>query len=207
MVSIIDRLCAGVHRSLLSRRGLAMARGEVRARMIGATVRLLAENGPPGASLGDVLESAQAPRGSTYHHFPGGKRELYREALDLASARALDALEPVRGQPAAVVVEQFFWLWRSLLTRTELRSGCAVIAVAVAGEEPESVEHAGEIFRTWRTHLENLFTEGGQSRPRSLALAALTLAAAEGAVAVARAERDLEAFDLVTRQVVAVAGD
>ena len=52
-----------------------MARGEVRARMVGATVRLLAENGPPGASLRDVLESAQAPRGSTYHHFPGGKRE------------------------------------------------------------------------------------------------------------------------------------
>ncbi len=184
-----------------------MARGEVRARMVGATVRLLAENGPPGASLGAVLESAQAPRGSTYHHFPGGKRELYREALDLASSRALDALEPVRGQPAAVVVHQFFLLWRSLLTRSDLRSGCAVLAVAVAGDEPDSVEHAGEIFRIWRTHLENLLIEGGQSRPRSRALASLTLAAAEGAVAVARAERDLEAFDLVERQVVAMTRD
>jgi AcrR family transcriptional regulator len=173
--------------------------------MVGATVRLLAQNGPPGASLGDVLESAQAPRGSTYHHFPGGKRELYREALDLASRRALDALEPARGQPAAVVVRQFFSLWRSLLTRTELRAGCAVLAVAVASEEPETVQHAGEIFRTWRTHLEGLFIEGGQSRPRARALAAVTLAAAEGAVALARAERDLAAFDLVARQVVALA--
>ena len=104
-----------------------------------------------------------------------------------------------------MVVQQFFSLWRSLLTRTELRAGCAVLAVAGAGEEPENVEHAGEIFRTWRTHLEHLFTESGLSRPRSRALAALTLAAAEGAVAVARAERDLEAFDLVARQVAAVA--
>jgi TetR/AcrR family transcriptional repressor of lmrAB and yxaGH operons len=130
-----------------------MTRGQVRARMVAATVRLLAENGPPGASLGDVLESAQAPRGSTYHHFPGGKRELYREALDLASSRALDALEPARGQPAAVVVQQFFSLWRSLLTKTELRSGCAVLAVAVAGEEPESVEHAGDFLLSLRTLL------------------------------------------------------
>jgi hypothetical protein len=80
-----------------------------------------------------------------------------------------------------------------------------VLAVAVASEEPETVEHAGEIFRTWRTHLEGLFIEGGQSRPRARALAAVTLAAAEGAVALARAERDLAAFDLVARQVVALA--
>jgi AcrR family transcriptional regulator len=122
------------------------AKGEARARMVEGTVRLLAENGPPGASFGDVLKSAGACRGSTYHHFPGGKRELYLAAVD----RALGALESARGKPADVVVKQFFAMWRSLLTATELRAGCAVLAVAV-GEEPETVQHAGEIFRIWRT--------------------------------------------------------
>ena len=182
-----------------------MAKGEVRARMVAGTVRLLAENGPPGASFGDVLELTGASRGSTYHHFPGGKQELYEAALDLASARALEALEPVRGEPADVVVERFFAMWRHLLTATDLRAGCAVLAVAVAGEQPEVVEHAGEIFRGWRAHLESLFVDGGLTRERARSLSALTIAAAEGGVAVARAEHDLEPFELVAAQVIASA--
>jgi TetR/AcrR family transcriptional repressor of lmrAB and yxaGH operons len=182
-----------------------VAKGEVRARMVAGAVRLLAEGGPSGASFGDVLELTGASRGSTYHHFPGGKRELYLAALDLASDRALEALEPVRGEPADVVVERFFAMWRSLLTGTELRAGCAVLAVAVAGEQPDAVEHAGEIFSRWRVHLAQLLVDGGLAEEKATALAALTIAAAEGAVALARAEQDLEPFELVARQVVAAA--
>lgn len=190
---------------VLSIGGGELAKGEVRARMVAATVRLLAENGPPGASFGDVLASTGASRGSTYHHFPGGKRELYQAALDLASDRALAALEPARGKPPDAVVKQFFARWRRLLTGTELHAGCAVLAVAVAGEEPETVEHAGEIFRTWRVHLESMFVDGGLGRAQARALAALTITAAEGAVAVARAVQDMEPFDLVAHQVIAAA--
>jgi TetR/AcrR family transcriptional repressor of lmrAB and yxaGH operons len=95
----------------------------------------------------------------------------------------LAALEPARGKSADVIVKQFFAMWRSLLTGTELRAGCAVLAVAVAGEESEPVEHAGQIFRTWREHLESMFVDGGLGRARARALAALTIASAEGAVA------------------------
>jgi TetR/AcrR family transcriptional repressor of lmrAB and yxaGH operons len=182
-----------------------VAKGEMRGRMVSAAVRLLAQHGPPGASVGDVLNEAGAARGSTYHHFPGGKRELYAEALDLASSRALQALEPVRGASAEVVVTAFFSMWRHLLTATDLRAGCAVLAVAVAGQEPETVAHAGAIFRDWRTHLEELLVDGGLARSRAVALAALTITAAEGAVAIARAEQDLELFELVAEQVIAAA--
>jgi hypothetical protein len=75
----------------------------------------------------------------------------------------------------------------------------------VAGEDLETVEHAGEIFRTWCLHLEGLFVDGGLGRARARALAALTISAAEGAVAVARAEQKLEPLDLVARQVIAAA--
>ena len=122
-----------------------MAKGEVRARMVAGAVRLLAEHGPPGASFGDVLEATGASRGSTYHHFPGGKKEMYTAALDLASDRALTTIEDVRGQPARVVVERFVEMWRTLLTATDLRLGCAVLAVAVAGEDEQVVDHAGRL--------------------------------------------------------------
>ncbi len=182
-----------------------MAKGEVRERMISGAVRLLAEHGPAGASFGDVLEATGAPRGSTYHHFPGGKRELYVAALDLASDRARDALEEVRGQPAVAVVSRFFAMWRTLLTATDLRAGCAVLAVAVGGDDDAAVEHAGAVFTAWRQHLESLLRDGGLTAKRATALAALTISSAEGAVALARAERSLEPFDLVARQVTELA--
>jgi len=50
-----------------------------------------------------------------------------------------------------------------------------------------------------------LFVDGGLTRAKAKALAALTIAAAEGAVAIARAEQDLEPFELVARQVMAAA--
>ena len=181
-----------------------MATGDVRARMVSTAARLLAENGPPGASLGDVLVSSGASRGSTYHHFPGGKRELYVAALDLASDRGYAALEGVRGQSSRVILEQFFAMWHTLLTRTDLRSGCAVLAVAVAGEDPATIVHAGEIFRSWRAHLESLLIEAGTEPARARTLAAVAIAAAEGAVAVARAEQSLEVFELVAAEVMRV---
>jgi AcrR family transcriptional regulator len=179
-----------------------MPKGEVRERMVRGAVRLLARNGPPGASIGDVLALTGAPRGSTYHHFPGGRAELYRAALDEASTRATAYLEPVRGRSADAVVKRFFVMWRELLLASDLSAGCAVLAVAVAGEDAEAVEHSGVVFAQWRDHLAALLHEGGLTRARSRALAATVIAAAEGAVVVARAEGDLAAFDLVTREMV-----
>jgi AcrR family transcriptional regulator len=178
-----------------------MAKGEVRERMVSTAARLLAERGPTRASFGDVLRTSGASRGSIYHHFPRGKREMYAAALDLVSQRAYDALDDARGEPAVVIVEKFFAMWRTLLSRTDLEVGCAVLAVAVAGEDPFTVDRAGQIFTSWRGHLTSLLIDGGLPEHRAERVAATTLAAAEGAVAVARAERSIASFDLVAEQV------
>ncbi|MDT5299116.1 MAG: TetR/AcrR family transcriptional regulator, lmrAB and yxaGH operons repressor [Mycobacterium sp.] len=178
-----------------------MAKGEARERMVSTAARLLAEKGPTGASFGDVLRTSGTSRGSTYHHFPQGKREMYAAALDLASQRAFDALEDARGDSAVAIVEKFFVMWRTLLSRSDLKVGCAVLAVAVAGEDQDNVDHAGQIFTTWRAHLASLFLDAGLTRARAESLAATTLASAEGAVAIARAEHSISSFDLVATQV------
>src|ERR1700678_3669744 len=120
-------------------------RGAVRARMVEGALRLLATKGVEGTSFAKVLEATDAPRGSVYHHFPGGKPELIHAALDLASSRGLAAMEANRGQPAAVVAQRFLALWRSLLDYSRLTAGCAVVAVTVAPDDAEILDHAGEI--------------------------------------------------------------
>jgi len=174
-----------------------MPRGEVRSRMVEGAITLLASKGVEGTSFAEVLAVADAPRGSVYHHFPGGKPELLHSALELMGQRTRDLMERARGQPAREVVARFLDLWRLLLDASNLGAGCAVVAVAVAPFDDELVDHAGTVFRNWREHLSGLLEVGGLG-PRSAAqFAALLLASTEGAVAICRAERDRRAFDEV----------
>src|SRR5919201_518936 len=51
-----------------------------RQRMIESAMALVAEHGVDGTSFSQVIEHSGAPRGSIYHHFPGGKAQLMEEA-------------------------------------------------------------------------------------------------------------------------------
>lgn len=168
-----------------------------RQRMIERTAVLLAKKGLQGTSFSEVLEASGAPRGSLYHHFPGGKNELVLEALALAGARAIGVLDGLRGKPATEVAEGFFALWRWVLSASDFGAGCAVVAVTVAAEEPALLARAAEVFRAWRSELGALLETGGVPAAQAPGLAAMLIAASEGAVILARAERSFEPFDLV----------
>jgi AcrR family transcriptional regulator len=173
---------------------------DVKQRMIEKAVVLLARKGLQGTSFSEVLEASGAPRGSLYHHFPGGKSELVLAAMNEASRRALTALEALKGQPADKVAEAFTSIWATVLTRSHLEAGCAVVAVTLASDSTVLRERAGEIFKAWRELLSRMLTEGGVSRGRSDGLAAGLIAACEGAVAIARAENSMKPFNLVVAE-------
>ena len=173
---------------------------DVKQRMIEKAVVLLARKGLQRASFSEVLEASGAPRGSLYHHFPGGKNELVLAAMNEASRRALAALETFKGQPADKVAEAFTSLWASVLTHSRLEAGCAVVAVTLASDSPVLRERAGEIFKAWRDLLSRMLLEGGVQRERSDGLAAGLIAACEGAVAIARAENSMKPFLLVVAE-------
>jgi AcrR family transcriptional regulator len=176
-----------------------MAQGDVRTKMVKGAAGLLATKGVEGTSFAEVLAVTDAPRGSIYHHFPGGKSELVHAALDLVSTRALAVMESKRGSSAKAIVEQFLDLWRQLLDYSELTAGCAVVAVTVAGSDDDLLDHAGAIFRDWTVHLAGLLVAGGVAESAAQQLAVMIIAATEGAVALCRAERSREPFDVVDK--------
>jgi AcrR family transcriptional regulator len=182
-------------------------RGAVRSRMVDGAVRLLATKGVEGTSFADVLNATGSPRGSVYHHFPGGKPELLHAALDLASERGLAAMEASRGLPAAVVVERFLDLWRGLLDYSQLTAGCAVVAVTVAANDDDLLDHAGTIFRTWTELLTGLCEAGGMDNKSARSLAVTVIAATEGVVAICRAERSMEPFEEIHSVLLALVED
>ena len=168
--------------------------------MINHAAILLAQKGPQGASFNDVLEASGAPRGSLYHHFPGGKEELVLAAMDAASRRAEALLEPVRGQPADKAAEAFIGLWRTVLIRSGFEAGCAVLAVAVASGSPQLRDRAKQIFRAWRALLASILNEGGVDPERADGVATMLISACEGAVALSRAEGSLAPFELAAAE-------
>ena len=172
-------------------------REDVRSNMVDGAVILLATQGVEGTWFKEVLGVANAPRGSVYHHFPGGKSELLHAALDRASGRALEAMEATRGQSALEVLERFLALWRALLDYSQLRAGCAVVSVAVTGPEGDILEHVGAIFRTWTEQLAELFVAGGMAEDAAHTMATVTIAATEGAVVISRAQQTRAPFDEV----------
>jgi AcrR family transcriptional regulator len=171
--------------------------------MVTSAVDLLARRGLQATSFSEVLEHSGAPRGSVYHHFPGGKDQMIDSALDVAGGRAIELIDRKAGAPAEELAAWFLHIWREVLIRGKFEAGCAVLAVAVAADSPELLEHTARVFRTWRKRLAELLEQGGLSSSDAARFAAVLVASSEGAVVMARAEQSLEPFDLVAEQLLA----
>ena len=186
---------------VIVKKKVRMVRG-VRERMVASAVDLLARRGLQATSFSEVLEHSGAPRGSVYHHFPGGKDQMIGSALDAAGARAIELLDRKAGAPAEDVATWFLHIWREVLIRGKFEAGCAVLAVAVAAGSPELLDQTALVFRTWRRRLAELLEQGGLRPEDAQRFAAMLVASSEGAVVLARAEQSLEPFDLVAEQLV-----
>jgi len=164
-----------------------------RARLIAAAARLFQENGYAATGLSEILTLAGAPKGSLYHHFPGGKAELAAAAMRGAGGllretlRArLDTAGDAAGAIEAFAGDLAGWLEGSGFTR-----GCPVATVALEqtpgdGELADAV--AGAFSRTVDM-LAAMIAADGVPTGRAGRLAGLTLAALEGAMLLARIQQ------------------
>lgn len=171
--------------------------GDVRERMVQSAVILLARHGYQATSFSEVLNHSGAPRGSIYHHFPDGKDQLIAAAIELAGTRAVALLDSLEGGSAAEIVDGFVAMWRVVLERSEFGAGCSVLAVTVSSSSDELLDQARDIFRAWSGRLAQLFRAAGQSNSSAESSAVLLIAATEGAVVLARAERSFAPLDAV----------
>ena len=181
----------------------AMAEG-VRERMIRSAITLFAERGVQGTSFADVIAHSGAPRGSIYHHFPGGKDELVKAVLATMTALGPRALAPLEGRDAAGVIDGFIDGWQRTLDTSDFAVGCSVLGITVTTEDVAIRSGAGAVFEVWASELTRLLREGGVADADARPLAWTLISSAEGAVAVCRARRSLEPLDAVRAQLKAL---
>ncbi len=174
---------------------------DARRRIVAGAADLLGRRGPGTTSIRETARHAGAPLGSTYHYFPGGKDELLAEAVRHTGATVAAGLRRALREGPEQGLRSYLALWRSLLVEGDFRAGCPVLAVAVQepGREGPSpaLEAAAEAFDTWQGLLEGSLREHGVPDGEAGEVAALAVAAAEGAVALCRARRTTDALDAV----------
>lgn len=177
-----------------------------RDQMIRAAAELLSERGLSGASFSTVLERSGAPRGSIYHHFPGGKDELAADAIVLVGERVERLVVELDPKTPADLVRAFIAPWRHVLVRSDFVAGCAI--AAVANERlavPALAERAAAVFATWEARLADKLVALGVRAKEARAFATLVLASLEGALVLCRASRDTTAIDRVEASLIACA--
>ena len=80
--------------------------GDTRERLLTAAQRLFRKRGYHATGLIDILEVAQAPKGSLYHHFPGGKEAIGVCVVEKISSGLLNLLVQSRARSTEAVLRQ-----------------------------------------------------------------------------------------------------
>jgi AcrR family transcriptional regulator len=174
-----------------------------RERMIVSTAVLVRERGARATSLDAVLEHSGAPRGSVYHHFPGGREQLLREATDYAGEYVARRLEREAAEDPLAAIDSLLDKYRTSLVASDFRAGCPVVALAVesAGDGPGVRDQVVGAFDRWRQILAGGFTAAGIDEARSDELALLVVSGVEGALILSRAYRDLGPLESMRREI------
>jgi AcrR family transcriptional regulator len=172
-------------------------RRDGRALLLKGARQLLAEKGYAGMELRDVAERGKAPRGSIYHHFPGGKVQLAREAAELEGTTIRDLIErSLEERGLRETLFMFGEIFRRRVADHPERLGCPVAAAALARpEDPELAAVATAAFQSWERPIAAALRDEGVSAKEAEDFAGLVVSTVEGALLRARAATDMAPLD------------
>jgi TetR/AcrR family transcriptional repressor of lmrAB and yxaGH operons len=165
-------------------------RTATRTQLVDAAILLFRRQGVSGTGIDEVCRKAGVTKGVFAHHFPTGKRELLTAAVERNAEDVRNLLarlaERSNGSPPELV-RTLFATYARMFRKYGWDFGCPVAAAVIEGREDEEV--VGAAFASWRSALREMRFAPGVD--------ALVVAAFEGAILQARADRNADVFDQV----------
>ena len=185
-----------------------MARRSPRDAMLDSAIALFRERGVAATSLRDVVAHSKAPRGSIYHHFPGGKEELARDATRRAGDLISSLItELVASADPVATVDRLVAHWTGVLLGSDYAAGCPIAAAALAPDDAAGArDAAGAAFGEWEELLAGALSSRGTPPQEAADRAALVVSAIEGALLVSRARRTDAPLRAVGRELASLLG-
>ena len=173
--------------------------GTTKARILDTTAELFMRYGYTGTGLKQIVADANAPFGSLYHHFPGGKQELGVEVIHRSGAMYLELVMGVFDAAPDIVtgVHDCFAGAAEVLRATDYADACPIetVALEVASTNEPLREATAEVFESWIEGARAKFRAAGIDDSTARELSFSVIALLEGAFVLARASRTTEALD------------
>jgi AcrR family transcriptional regulator len=171
-----------------------------RQRIVEASAELFRHQGYSATGVKQIVEAAQAPFGSLYHFFPGGKEELGAEAIRASGAIYALLISAVFDPAPDIVtgVRDFFAGAAEHLRETGYEDACpiATVALEVSSSSETMREACAEVFESWIEAGAGRHETAGINAERARELTIAILAALEGAFVLARALRTTEPLEI-----------
>jgi AcrR family transcriptional regulator len=165
-------------------------------RIMDSSAELFRRQGYAGTGIKQILAAANAPFGSLYHFFPGGKEQLGAETIR-SSGRLyteLFATIAVQAPDVPTAVGEFFSGAAETLLQTGYADACpiATVALEVSSTNEQLREACAEVFDSWITGATQYFAAAGIAPQDARELALSMLCLLEGAFIFCRALRSTE---------------
>ena len=143
-------------------------------RIMDSSAELFRRQGYAGTGIKQILAAANAPFGSLYHFFPGGKEDLRRAAAERHLA-----------------VGDFFSGAAETLLQTDYADACpiATVALEVASTNEQLRQASADVFDSWIDGATQYFSAAGIPPQTARELALTMLCLLEGAFIFCRAMR------------------
>jgi AcrR family transcriptional regulator len=170
-----------------------------RERIINASAELFRRQGYAGTGVKQIVAAAQAPFGSIYHHFPGGKEQIGAETIRVSGAFYALLIEAVIDPAPDLLsgIRDFFAAAAEQLRDSDYADACpiATVALEVASTSEPLRQATDDVFESWLAAISERLQAGGiaEQHARNLSLELLSLL--EGAFILCRASRRTEALD------------
>jgi AcrR family transcriptional regulator len=176
-----------------------MAPTGTKDRILDTTAELFRRYGYTGTGLKQIVAAANAPFGSVYHHFPGGKAELGEAVVRRSGHMYLELVSGVfEAAPDLVTgARDVFTGAAAVLRETDFIDACPIATVALevaSANEPLRIATA-DVFETWIEAATTRCTDAGIAAEPARNLAIVLIELLEGAFILSRAARTTDALE------------
>jgi AcrR family transcriptional regulator len=176
-------------------------------RIMDSTAELFRRQGYAGTGIKQILAAANAPFGSLYHFFPGGKEQLGAETIRSSGALYGQLFATIAAQAPDVpsAVGDFFGGAAETLVETDYADACpiATVALEVSSTNEQLRQASADVFDSWIDGATRYFAAAGIAPQTARELALSMLCLLEGAFIFCRAMRSTEPLHVAGASAVA----
>jgi AcrR family transcriptional regulator len=168
-------------------------------RIIDSSAELFRRQGYNGTGLKQIVSSADAPFGSLYHFFPGGKEQLGEHVIRSSGALYLQLFASIAVEAPDMLsaVGAFFSGAADTLHDTDFADACpiATVALEVASTNEQLRQATADVFDSWIDAATEYLVTARIEREQARALAFSMLCLLEGAFVFSRSLRSTEPLE------------